>query len=71
MKNYEKEEATCIYNLQQLLAHSAPKSFVRRLIADYLPNRQYSYTDVKTINYTGGTATLELKTRDTRNTTCR
>lgn len=67
MKNYENEEAICIYNLQQLMAHSKPHSFVRKLISDYLPSRQYSHTDVTTINYTGGTATLELKTRDERN----
>lgn len=67
MDYYEKQEATCIYNLQQLMAHSKPNSFINKLISDYVPNRQYSYTDVTTINYTGGTAPLELKTRDERN----
>lgn len=64
MNNYEKSEALCIYNLQQLMAHSKPGSLVSKLIADYVPNSQYSYTDVTTINYTGGTAQMELKTRD-------
>ena len=67
MKNYEREEAICLYNLQQLLEHSNPGGFIHKLIHDYLPNRRYNYTDVLTINYTGGTATLELKTRDYSN----
>lgn len=65
--DYTPDEATCIYNLQQLMAHSKPGSFVSRLIADYVPNAKYCHTDVTTINYTGGTAQMELKTRDLRN----